>query len=184
MNCRHTKTRMLLVVFTVLMSAVANSKEFAKFMPTAVKTAPPEYRWISTMSSGPADTSILDDSPDGLRGMFYRLAFVHNDDAFSRPIMRIDEIVYADAGCCWTVNKSWDVDFNKLEKSGVQMPPAEQSGIDSVVWLDAHTATIRYGASECTISDIGKATILAQCELLKAEPHRAPPPHRDREERQ
>lgn len=165
MNSSHNKINIILVLILILFSSIVNSKESGGFKPTAVKSVPPEYRWISHMSSGPADTSILDDSPDGIRGMFYRLAFISNDDVFSRPIMRIDEIVYADAGCCWTIRKSWNVDFNKLEKSGVKMPPPERSGVDSVIWIDIREAKIRYGASECTISGIGEANIFAKCEL-------------------
>jgi hypothetical protein len=165
MNFRNKKTNILLVPFLVLFCSIASSNEPNDFKPTAVSSTPPEYRWIYLMSSGPADTSILDDSPDGLRGMFYRLAFIGNDDVFSRPTMRIDEIVYADAGCCWTIKKSWNVNFNELEKSGVQMPPAEMSAIDSVVWLDTRKVKITYGESECTISGIGKANISAKCEL-------------------
>ncbi len=165
MNSRHSKINVLFMSVLILFSSVVSAIESGGFKPTAVKSTPPEYRWISHMSSGPADTSILDDSADGIRGRFYRLAFISNDDAFSRPIMRIDEIVYADAGCCWTVNKSWDVDFNKLEKSGVKMPPPERSGIDSVIWLDIREAKIIYGESECTISGIGEASIFTKCEL-------------------
>jgi hypothetical protein len=165
MNFRLNKMNMLLVSFLVLFSSIAISKELGDFKPTVVKSSPPEYRWISHMSSGPADTSILDDSPDGVRGMFYRLAFIEHDDVFIRLLMRIDEIVYHDAGCCWRIKKSWDVDFSKLEKSGVQMPPPESSGISSVVWLDTREVKIMYGESECTISGIGKENILAKCEL-------------------
>ena len=170
MNFRHHKINILFVLFLALFSSIANSKEAGGFKPTAVNTSPPEYRWISYMSSGPADTSILDDSPDGVRGMFYRLAFIHNNDVFSRPTMRIDEIVYQDAGCCWTIQKSWDIDFNKLEKSGVLMPPSYCSSIDSVVWLDTSVVKIMYGDSECTISDLGKTKILANCELKEPRP--------------
>jgi hypothetical protein len=165
MNFRHNTINILFVSFLVLFSSIATSKETGHFKPTAVDSSPPEYRWISYMSSGPADTSILDDSPDGVRGLFYRLAFISNDDAFSRPTMRIDEFVYGDAGCCWIIKKSWNVDFNKLEKSGVQMPPPERSGIDSVIWLDSRVVKIIYGESECTISSIGEANILAKCKL-------------------
>jgi hypothetical protein len=162
---RHNKIDILVVPFLVLFCSIASSKESGDFKPTAVDSAPPEYRWVSHISSGPADTSILDDSPDGVRGMFYRLAFISNDDVFTRPIMRIDELIYGDAGCCWTIKKSWNVDFSELEKSGVQLPPPEMSAVDSVIWLDTRKAKIRYGESWCTISGIGSASISAKCEL-------------------
>ena len=165
MNSKQNAMVILFALGSILLSSTANSKETGGFKPIAVKTTPPEYRWISHISSGPSDTSILDDSPDGIRGRFYRLVFISNDDVFSRPIMRIDEIVYADAGCCWTVNKSWNADFNKLEKSGVKMPPPESSDIDSVIWLNIRAAKIKYGKSECTISGIGEENIFAKCEL-------------------
>lgn len=92
------------------------------------------------------------------------MIFIANDDVFVRPTMRIDEIVYADAGCCWTVNRSWEVDFNELEAAGLEMPPPERSGIDSVVWLSIRTAKIRYGESECAVDGIGEPDISAKCE--------------------
>lgn len=165
MACRHNKIYILVVPFLVLFCSIASSKESGGFKPTAVDIAPPEYRWVSHISSGPADTSILDASPDGVRGMFYRLAFISNDDVFTRPIMRIDELIYGDAGCCWTIKKSWNIDFNELEKSGVQMPSPEMSAVHSVVWLDTRKAKIRYGESWCAISGIGSASISAKCEL-------------------
>jgi hypothetical protein len=168
-NSSHNKIYILFVPFLVFLSSIASAEELGNFKPTAIDIKPPEYRWISLMSSGFADTSILDDSPDGIRGMFYRLAFISNNDVFIRPTMRIDEIVYQDAGCCWNIQKSWDVNFNKLAKSGVKMPRPEISGVKSVEWLDTRMAKIKYGESECTISDIGKENIKVECEPAKAQ---------------
>ncbi len=182
MNFSHNKISILLLSFLILFSSNAYSKEAGQFMPTDVDGSEPEYRWISYMSKGPADLPpVMNDSPEGPRGMFYRLAFIHNDDVFSRPIMRIDEIVYGDAGCCWTIQKSWNVDLNKLEKSGVRMPRPECSSIDSVVWLDTNAVKIIYGESECTISGFGDKNILARCEITESNPGHCPRekmPHR------
>ena len=102
MKFRFNKIGIPFVSFMVLFSSLASPIDLVDFKPTAVKRTPPEYRWIHHISTGPEDTSTLDDSPDGVRGMFYRLAFVENTDVFIRPTMRIDEINYYDAGCCWT----------------------------------------------------------------------------------
>ncbi|MGB7650353.1 MAG: hypothetical protein WBL62_04020 [Gallionella sp.] len=169
MNMKFNKSKLLLVILGAVFSLIAKADELKYFKPIIVDTTPPEYNWISTLSSGPSDTSILDDSPDGVRGRFYRLVFIEDDDVFTRPIMRIDEISYADAGCCWSVQESSLVDFDALNKAGVQMPPPELSGIDSVSWIDANTAKIMYGERECTISAIGSVVISAVCQLKKTQ---------------
>ncbi|MGA7595262.1 MAG: hypothetical protein WCA64_08695 [Gallionella sp.] len=58
-----------------------------------------------------------------------------------------------------------DVDFNKLENSGVQMPPTESCGINSVDWLDKRLVKIMYGKSGGAIPGIGEVNISAMYEI-------------------
>jgi hypothetical protein len=130
--------------------------------PKTIKLISPPYASITLVSIGPAYGHEQPLS-EQVRGRFNRLVALRNGLVYDHPLLRIETLTYGHEGCCSRLVTARQLDLNALVESGLRLPEATSSEIESIQWASSDNVTLRYGTYSCQLIGLNKPKVVVSC---------------------